>query len=107
MFLRLIFFLKIVLHTISLINGKTLLVAQAVENTDKVHNVPIKPGHQKFLISSAYIQRAELWKDFDVDKHCRGAYVVWDLRETNKVEKNFAVTPASNPISFSKVQETD
>lgn len=54
-----------------------------------------------------YIQRAELWKDFDVDKHCRGAYVVWDLRETNKVEKNFAVTPASNPISFSKVQETD
>lgn len=54
-----------------------------------------------------YIQRAELWKDFDVDKHCRGAYVVWDLKETNKVEKNFAVTPASNPISFSKVQETD
>ena len=50
-----------------LINGKTLFVTQAVENTDKVDNVPIKPAHQKFLISSVYIQRAELWKDFDVD----------------------------------------
>ena len=59
-------------------------MAQTVENTDKVHNVPIKPGHQEFLISFVYIQRAELSKDFDVDKHCRGAYVVWELKETKK-----------------------
>ena len=52
----------------------------------QVHSVPIKPCHQKFLISSVYIQRAELWKDFDVDKHCRGAYAVWDLKEIKKVK---------------------
>ena len=56
-----------------LIDGKTLFIAKAVANSDKVLNIPLKPGYQKFLISTVYIQRAELWEDFDADKHCRGA----------------------------------
>ena len=56
-----------------------------------------------------YIQRAELWKHFDVEKHYRGVYAVWDLKETKKkkkkIKENFTVIPASNPISFSKGQK--
>ena len=68
-----------------LIDTKTLFIAKAIANSDKVHNVPLKPGYQKFLISTVYIQRTELWEDFDAEKHCRGAYIAWNLKETKKL----------------------
>ena len=91
-----------------LIYRKTLFIAKAVVNSDKVHSVPLKPGSQKFLISTVYIQRAKLWEDFDADKPCRGAYVAWNLKERKKINR-YPVTPASNPVQteFTNVKESD
>ena len=72
-------------------NGHTLFIAVPVSNTKKVNNVPMKPGYQKILISSVYIQRAENWPEFDEDKHCRDAYIAWDMAHAKHTSKPLAM----------------
>ena len=81
-----------------------------MQNTKKVHNVPVKPGYQKFIISSVFIQRADLWDEFDADRHCRGAYIQWNLAQAKptKAPVSIPLTPASNPqTEFTEVKESE
>ena len=54
-----------------------------------------------------FIQRPNFWRKFDVDQHCRVSFLIWNMKHTRKVNKNFDVTPLSIPSFTTKTVKRD
>ena len=55
-----------------------------------------------------YVQRAKLWGKFDEDKHCKGPYIMWNIRNTRKSKKNldYDIAATSNP-TYTNIKEVE
>ena len=58
------------------LNGNRLFVAEHVQQTEYVNNQKMKHGFAKFLIRTAFIQRAPSCNKFDLDKHCVESFIM-------------------------------
>ena len=83
-------------------------MARKVQNTANVHNEKIKKGYQKSLICSVYVQRVKLWSKVDEDKHCKGSYIIGNIKNTQKSKKNldYNIAAASNP-TYTNIKESE
>ena len=54
------------------------------------------------------VQRAKLWGKFDEDKHCKGSYIMWNIRNTRKSKKNldYDIAATSNP-TYTNIKEVE
>ena len=57
-----------------------LFVGKLVPGAEVVHNMQLQGTQRKFEIIK--LIEAEKWDQFDEDRHTAGAFIAWDLRDT-------------------------
>lgn len=55
-------------------------VGKLIPGAEMVHNVQLQGSERKFEIVK--LVQAEKWNQFDKDRHTVGAFIIWDLRDT-------------------------